>query len=54
MGGSDGLGDGGVWLSAASAKALASWMGTAGNVALVASFLLFLLYEHTVLNFPKR
>ena len=47
-------GEDGVWLSAETAAVLSQWMRRSGTVAIVLSFLAFMAYEHTVLNFTLR
>ena len=44
----------GLWISAAAAAVLAKWLQKLGKLVLVLSVLLFMMYEHTVLNFTKR
>ena len=44
----------GLWLSAAAAAVVSTWMRKMGTIAVVFSVLLFMVYEHTVLNFTMR
>ena len=44
----------GVRISAAAAAVVARWMQKLGKAACILSVLLFMMYEHTVLNFTKR